>query len=66
MKIKLNGKDIEIPGGYKVLDILKTHSLLGKPLVVELNGVILNASQFEAVFFKDGDSLEIVRLVGGG
>lgn len=66
MKIKLNGKDIETPGGSKVSDMLKMHSLLGKPLVVELNGAIVKKNLYDETKLAEGDALEIVRLVGGG
>lgn len=66
MKIKLNGKDTETPEGYKITDLLKLHSLLGKPLVVELNGAIVKNDQYGATILAEGDVLEIVRLVGGG
>lgn len=66
MKIKLNGKDTETPGGYRIADLLKMHSLLGKPLVVEHNGVIVKKDRYDETRLTEGDVLEIVRLVGGG
>ena len=66
MKIKLNGKDTETPGGYKIADLLKMHALLGKPLVVELNGAIIKKDLYDETKLTEGDTLEIVRLVGGG
>lgn len=66
MKIILNGKDTETPGGYTVADLLKMSDLLGKPLVVELNGTIVKKDLYDETKLTQGDTLEIVRLVGGG
>ncbi len=66
MKIKLNGKDTETPGKYTIADLLKMHALLGKPLVVELNGSIIKSGHYNDIRLSEGDVLEIVRLVGGG
>ena len=66
MKIKINGKETETPGGDTIADLLKMHALLGKPLVVELNGAIVKKDLYDETKFAEGDALEIVRLVGGG
>lgn len=66
MKIKLNGKDTETPGGYTIADLLKMRDLLGKPLVAELNGTIVKKDLYDETKLTEGDALEIVRLVGGG
>jgi len=66
MKIKLNGKGAETAWGCTITDLLKMHALLGKPLVVELNGVIMKKELYDEIKLAEGDTLEIVRLVGGG
>ena len=35
-------------------------------IAVEINGEIVPKSQYDAVAFKDGDTVEIVGFVGGG
>ena len=69
MKIKINGEE-------KNLDLAQENALLSKTLefmgykpntiVVELNNLIINSTNWEKVKLKDGDSLEIVSIVGGG
>ena len=66
MKIKINGKETETPGGHMIADLLEMHALLGKPLVVELNGAIVKKDLYDETKLAEGDALEIVRLVGGG
>ena len=68
MKIRVNGE--------KKLELDKENSLLStalnlmgyKPntIVVELNNLIINSKKWGEVKLKDGDTLEIVSIVGGG
>jgi thiamine biosynthesis protein ThiS len=66
MKIKLNGKDVEIAVPIRIIDLLEKHGLLGKPMVVELNGEIVKGDRYASVQLADGDAVEVVGLVGGG
>ena len=69
MKIKVNGEE-------KIIELDKENALLStaldsmgyKPntIVVELNNLIINSLIWEKVKLKDGDTLEIVSIVGGG
>ena len=69
MKIKVNGKEknIELENDKALLS--STLELLGyKPntIVVELNDLIINSKKWANKTLKEGDSLEIVSIVGGG
>ncbi len=66
MLIKTNGEPFEIRDGASVFDLLAERELQAKPVVVELNGVIIKEAQLMEVKLKPGDSLEIVRIIGGG
>ena len=69
MKIKVNGEE-------KKLEFYQEKALLSKALnsmgykpntiVVELNNIIINSINWDKVQLKEGDSLEIVSIVGGG
>ena len=69
MNIKVNGKE-------KKFDLTKDNALLSKTLelmgykpntiIVELNNLIINSKNWENINLKEGDSLEIVSIVGGG
>ena len=69
MKIKVNGeeKKIELDQENALLSNALT-SMGYKPntIVVELNNSIINSIKWGKVKLKDGDSLEIVSIVGGG
>mgnify|MGYP001213828072 CR=1 FL=1 len=69
MRIRVNGeeKNIELRNGDSLLS--KTLELMGyrpNTIVVELNNLIVNSKKWDDVILKEGDSLEIVSIVGGG
>ena len=69
MKIKVNGKEINIELENEKALLSSTLELLGyKPntIVVEVNDLIINSKKWEDAILKDGDRLEIVSIVGGG
>ena len=69
MKIKVNGEEkiIELDQENALLSIA-LNSMGYKPntIVVELNSLIINSIKWGKVKLKEGDSLEIVSIVGGG
>ena len=69
MKIKVNGEEKKIELDQENALLSTVLNLMGyKPntIVVELNNLIINSMKWEKVKLKDGDSLEIVSIVGGG
>ncbi len=69
MKLKINGevKTIEKFNEEVFLEVL-LENLGYKPqlVVVELNGEIINSKFWISTKIKNGDSLEVVTIVGGG
>ena len=69
MNLKINGeiKAINNSKGELLLEVL-LEDLGYKPqlVVVELNGIIINPKDWVSTKIKNGDSLEIVTIVGGG
>ena len=69
MKIKVNGeeKKIELDQENALLsNALNSMGYKPNTIVVELNNLIINSLKWEKVKLKDGDTLEIVSIVGGG
>ena len=69
MKIKVNGKEINIELENEKALLSSTLELLGyKPntIVVEVNDLIINSKKWDNEMLKEGDRLEIVSIVGGG
>jgi len=65
MLLTVNGKEINFLGNT-VRQLLKQLHLTDRPVAVERNGQIVSHTTFEQTELNEGDSLEIVTLVGGG
>lgn len=66
MQIVVNGVSREVPGGMALLDLLASLALKAESTVVEYNGAVLERSRFAELALGEGDTLELVRFVGGG
>lgn len=66
MNITVNGETRSIDDGATVLTLLDSLNLPADTTVVERNADILNRDDFADTTLADGDSLEVVRFVGGG
>jgi sulfur carrier protein len=64
--VQVNGKPVELDGETRMLDYIEKLGVNPRAIAVEHNGAILERSVYEAVTLRDGDTLEIVRMVGGG
>jgi len=66
-KVVLNGKDIDLAPGENLLGFLQKRNVGVKNLILEWNGKILtekdNLADFE---LKDGDTINLFSMVGGG
>ena len=66
VRIRLNGKDVSLPDGMTLRDLVRRYELDGEPVAIERNGQIVDRQAFEAEVIQDGDVIEMVRFVGGG
>ncbi len=69
MKLKVNGEDKELsptPKSPSLELVVKELGFHPKLVVVEFNGTIISPSHWQEQTVKDGDTLEIVTIVGGG
>lgn len=66
MEIKLNGELKQIEGEMSIEQLLDSLKIDKRHLAVEYNGDFLEEADLGAMRVKDGDTLEIVRFVGGG
>ena len=64
--ITLNGKEVAVPANTTISTFLESRALIGKLVVVEINGVIVPRSEFDDRNFQSGDLVEVVHFVGGG
>ncbi len=63
--VKINGEQLDI-AGKTMQEYLLSVGYDTKRVAVERNGDILPKSAYAKTILQDGDSLEIVRFVGGG
>ncbi len=66
MKLTINGQPREVAGPVKLPDLLHTLGVNTQFVAVAINGEVLDKAAFPSTEVRDGDTLEIVRPVGGG
>jgi thiamine biosynthesis protein ThiS len=66
MNLTINGETRDVADGLTVLCLLEELGFRPEVTVVERNADILERAKFGDVTLADGDTLEIVRFVGGG
>ena len=66
MKVTVNDKLREIDEGTTVFDLVESVGLDPDAIVVEHNAVVLERERYDDTTLTDGDTLELVRFVGGG
>jgi len=66
MNIQLNGEHFECPENCTVSGLLELMNLGNKLVAVERNGAIVPMSQHGSSALVGGDTVEVVRAIGGG
>ena len=66
MNIQVNGKQRTLDNDCTIERLLDELSLAGQPCAVEVNTAVIPRHEHAERILSDGDSVEIVTLVGGG
>ena len=68
IKLKINGKEEEFPGGLPatLIDLLKYLNINEATIVAELDGKIVVREDFAKTVLTCGQNIELIRFVGGG
>ena len=66
MQLIINGETLDAPQLNTVADLARWIDLPNFGSAVELNGIVIRKADHASTSLKEGDHLEIVRLVGGG
>ena len=66
MEIKLNGETRQVTEGTTITQLLELLAIDNRNLAVEYNGDFVEDDALGATTLQAGDTLEIVRFVGGG
>lgn len=64
--IRVNGENIEGAEGKNLKEFLQEAGYDITKLAVEMNGDIIPKANYAKTLLGEGDSLEVVRFVGGG
>ena len=66
MQLTVNGKSREASDDATILAFLEANEIDPRIVAVERNGEIVKRDLWSTVRLTQGDTLEIVRMVGGG
>jgi len=66
ISLRINGKRVELEHPTRLLDYLDQLGVNPRAIAVEHNGTIIERAAFAAATLEEGDTVEIVRMVGGG
>lgn len=66
MNITCNGEQRTVDNNISLNDLVLSLDLNPQALVAEVNGKIIEHSSFQDQILGDGDSVELIRFVGGG
>jgi sulfur carrier protein len=64
--VQVNGRSVELAGPTPLLHYLRGLGVDARAVAVEVNGEILERERYDTCTLRDGDTIEIVRMVGGG
>ena len=66
ISLQVNGKNVELEAPTPLLEYLEKLGVNPRAVAVEHNGEILERAAYAGVTLREGDRVEIVRMVGGG
>lgn len=66
ISLHVNGKSVELEDATPLLVYLERLGLDPRAVAVEHNGAILERAAYAKATLREGDRVEIVRMVGGG
>jgi thiamine biosynthesis protein ThiS len=64
--LQVNGKEVELERATPLLAYLEKLGVNPRAVAVEHNGTIIERAAYDGVTLRAGDTVEIVRMVGGG
>ncbi len=66
VSLRVNGRPVELAGPTPLLEYVRGLGVDPAAIAVEVNGEILDRGTYASCTLRDGDVVEIVRMVGGG
>jgi len=66
VRVTVNGEVRHLPTETALPEFLNSFDLDGRRIAVAHNGTVLYREDWPSITLRDGDRLEIVRMIGGG
>jgi thiamine biosynthesis protein ThiS len=66
MRVTVNGKEMQLEDQMSIAGLLESLGVNPKGVAVERNLTIVDRDRYVAEAIQEGDSIEIIRFVGGG
>lgn len=66
MQVEVNGLKQEMPQNSNVLQLLQQFEIAAEGIAVEINLTVIDRQAYDATVLQDGDTVEIIRFIGGG
>lgn len=66
MRITVNGRELELQDGASVSELVASLALPATRVAVERNRELVRRADHAATALHEGDTIEVVTLVGGG
>ncbi len=66
MNVKVNGKVIKTAQNTNLSDLIVSRKIKAEEVVILLNEIVVKRELWTSTVLAEGDSLELVSLVGGG
>ena len=66
ISLEVNGKTVQLEAPTALLAYIDQLGVNPRAIAVEHNGEVLERAAYASITLRDGDRVEIVRMVGGG
>ncbi|QDR80914.1 sulfur carrier protein ThiS [Sporomusa termitida] len=66
MRLTVNGKDLQMPVGVTIAELVGKQGFNPEVIVIEHNQQIVKKEEWQATVLQPEDCLEVVTFVGGG
>ena len=66
MRILVNGEGADVQDAGNVAELVEQYQMPPQSVLIEHNGTALQPREWRQRILKDGDRIEIVRVVAGG
>jgi thiamine biosynthesis protein ThiS len=66
MRVLVNGDEADVQGAGNIAELVEKYQMPPQSVLIEHNGTALHPREWRQRILKDGDQIEIVRVVAGG